>query len=53
MLTIRRILEDVRAKKHWRNNIIGQIRQGFLLHTQRVDGANTTRLLPTQRNRRS
>ena len=37
----------------WRctcNNIICRLRQGLWLHTQREDGANTTRLRPTQRN---
>ena len=46
ILTIRRILEGVRTKKPRDNN-------GVWLHTQREDGANTTRLWPTQRSRRS
>ena len=52
-MTIRRILEGVRAKKTWRNNIICRVLQGHWRYTQREDGANTTRLRPTQRNRRS
>ena len=41
------------AKKPRGNNIICRLRQGLWLHTQRKDGANAYRLLPTQRNRRS
>ena len=47
------ILECVRAKKPRGNNIVCWLRQGLWLHTQRKDGANTTRLRPTQNNRRS
>ena len=32
------------------NNIICRLRQGLWLHSQRKDGANTSRLRPTQRN---
>ena len=53
ILTIRRILEGVRAIKPRGNNIICRLRQGLWLHTQREDGANTNRLRTTQRNRRS
>ena len=38
------------CKKHRGNNILCRLLQGFLLHTQREDRANTTRLWPTQRN---
>ena len=40
-------------KKPRDNNIISRLLQGFWLHAQREDGANTTRLQPTQRNRRN
>ena len=53
ILTIRRILERVREKKTWGNTIIRRFLQSIWLHTQREDGANTTRLWPLQRNRRS
>ena len=52
ILAIRLILEGVRAKKRWRNNIIRRLLHGLWLHTQRVDGSNTPRLRPTQRNPR-
>ena len=48
ILIICRILGGVRAKKTRGSNIICRT-----LHTQRGDGANTTRLWPIQRNRRS
>ena len=41
------------CKKPRGNNIICQLRQGLWLYTQRKEEANTTRLRPTQRNRRS
>ena len=52
MLTIRRILEGVKkgGKKIRGSNIICRLHQGLWLHTQRENGANTTRLRPTQRN---
>ena len=40
-------------KKPKGNNIICQIYQGLWLHPQRKDGANSTRLRPTKRNRHS
>ena len=53
ILTIRRILEGVSAKKPIGNNIIYRLLRGLWLHTQRGDGANSTRLQPTPKNRRS
>ena len=41
------------CKKTWVNNIICRLLQGLWPHTQREDGANTTLLWPTIRNRRS
>ena len=42
------------CKKSWGNNIIiYRLHQVLWIHTQRKDGANTTCLQPTQRNRRS
>ena len=38
------------CKKPWSNTIIRWLLQGFWLHTQREDGANTSRLQPPQRN---
>ena len=51
ILTIRRILEGVRAKKPRGNNIICRLHQGLGCYTQKKDGANTTHLWPIQRNR--
>ena len=42
-----------RCKKHWGSNIICKLLQGLWLHTQREDGANTSRLRLPQRYRRS
>ena len=53
IFTIRRILEGVRAKNPTGNNIICRLHQGLRLYTQSKVGANTIRLRPTQRNRRS
>ena len=53
ILTIRRILEGVRAKKPTGNNIICRLYQSLCFHSQREDGANSTRIWPTKRNRRS
>ena len=53
IFTIRWILEGVRAKKTIGNNIISWLHQDLWLHAQRKDWANTTRLRPTQRNRRN
>ena len=53
ILTIRKILEGVRAKKPTSNHIICRLYQGLWLHSQRKDRANSTRLRPTKRNRRS
>ena len=39
------------CKKPWGNNIIYRLHQRLWLRTQREDGANTTRLETTQRNR--
>ena len=41
------------CKKPKGNNIICRLLRGLWLHTQSEDGANTTCLRPTQRNRRS
>ena len=41
------------CKKTWANNIICRLLQGLWLHRKREDGANTTRIRPTLRNRRS
>ena len=51
ILTIRQILEGVRAKKPQHNFTICRHLQGIWLHTQRKDGANTPRLKSPQRNR--
>ena len=51
ILTIHQILEDIREKKNGGNNIICQLLQGFLLHTQKEDEVNTTYQQATQRNR--
>ena len=53
ILTIRRILEGVRAKKLRGNNIIRRLLQSLWLHIQREDGVNSSRLRPPQNNRRS
>ena len=45
--------KGLRAKKPRGNNIICRLLQDLWLHTQREDGANTTRQRPTQRSRRS
>ena len=50
ILTIRRILEGVRAKNPRGNNIICRLYQGLWLRSQRKDGANSTRQRPTKRN---
>ena len=41
------------GKKTWGNNTIRRLLQDIWLHTQREDVANTFRLRPPQRNRRS
>ena len=51
ILTIRRILKGVRTKKPSVNTIICRLLQGIWLHTQRDNGANTSRLRTPQRNR--
>ena len=53
MLTIRQILEGVRAKNLEATILFVDFAKAFDSYTQRKDGANTTRLRPTQRNRRS
>ena len=52
ILTIRRILEGVRAKKPSGYNIICRLYKGLWFHTQREDGANSSRIRSTKRNRR-
>ena len=51
ILTVRRILEGVRAKKPTGNNIICRLHKGLWFHTEREDGANSTRIRSTKRNR--
>ena len=54
ILTIRRILEGVRAKKNPTGDItICWLYQGLRFHSQREDGTNPTSIRPTKRNRSS
>ena len=53
ILTIRRILEGVRAKNLQATLLFVDLYQGLRFHTQREDGANPTSLRPTKRNRSS
>ena len=53
ILTIRRILEGVQAKKTTGDITICRLYQGFRFHTQREDGTNPTSIRPTKRNRSS
>ena len=50
---ILQILEGVREKKPRDNNIICRLVLGLRVHSQWKDGANSTRLQTTKRNRRS
>ena len=50
---IRRILERVRVKKNWRDNIFYPLLQGLWLHTQLEDGATIIPLRPIKNKRRS
>ena len=47
ILTIRRILEGVRAKKHTSDITICRLYQGLRFHSQRKDGTNPTSIQPT------
>ena len=53
ILTIRRILEGVRAKKPTGDITICWLCQGLRFHSQREDGTNPTSIRPTKRNRSS
>ena len=53
ILTIRRILEGVRAKKPTGDITICRLYQGLRFHSQREDGTNPTSIRPTKRNRSS
>ena len=53
ILTIRRILEGVRAKKLTGNNIICQHFWGLWLHSQRKVGENSSRIWTIRRNGRN
>ena len=53
ILTIRRILKGVRAKKTSGDITICRLYQGLRFHTQREDGANPTSVRHTKRNRSS
>ena len=53
ILTIRRILEGVRAKKPSGDITICRLYQGLRLHPQRENGTNPTSIRPTKRNRSS
>ena len=49
ILTIRRILEGVRAKKPTGDNTICQLYQGLWFHSQREDGTNSTSIRHTKK----
>ena len=51
ILTIRRILEGVLAKKHTGDITIRRLYQGLRFHSQREDGTNPTSIRPTKGNR--
>ena len=53
ILTIRRILEGVRAKKPTDDITICRLYLGLRFHSQREDGTNPTSIRPTKRNRSS
>ena len=53
ILTIRRILEGIHAKKPEVTLLFVNFSKVFDLHSQREDGANSSCLLPLQRNRQS
>ena len=53
LLTVRRILEGVRAKKPTGDIIICRLYQGLRFHSQREDGTNLTSIRPTKINRSS
>ena len=53
ILTIRRILEGMRAKKPIGNITICRLYQCLWIHSQREDGTNPTSIRPTKRDRRS
>ena len=49
-MTIRRIIEGVRAKKSRGNTLVRRFIQGIYFHTQREDGANISNVWSPQRN---
>ena len=49
ILTIRRILEGVRTKKHTGDITIRRLYQGLRFHSQREDGTNPTSIRPYQK----